>query len=156
MKQKTLLAEFNNEETVVLNKLVRGKVVIVNKQTGAYSMHRVAKFATIEEGFNPEEYVILHKYNDTLGFASDKDKDAYHIKRIYKEQLEAGVAIDRPYKAGDKIHLKSKEGIYQIVGIRDGVVTVTCNKWQHDDIPNRMYLEKDIKCLAGGFYNLHK
>ena len=59
---------------------------------------------------------------------------------------------------GDKIHLKSRNGIYTFLK-RDkwtGEIFITCNRWRYEDNPIRVTTYNDFKCLAGGVWNLKK
>ena len=59
---------------------------------------------------------------------------------------------------GDKIHLKSKEGIYTVVKTESNGVHVSCKTWinnqgRPDIIPTEFFAFNEIKCLAGGYHN---
>ena len=59
---------------------------------------------------------------------------------------------------GDKIHLKSKEGMYTVVATRINGLYISCKMWQainnHPKFIVKKWIEySDIKCLAGGLHN---
>jgi hypothetical protein len=61
-------------------------------------------------------------------------------------------------KIGDKIHIKSRQGIYTFVK-KDkwkGLIYITSNKWGYDENPIKTTLYNDFKCLAGGIWNFTK
>ena len=61
-------------------------------------------------------------------------------------------------KNGDKIHLKSRNGIYTFLK-KDkwtGEIYITCNRWKYEENPIRVTSYNDFKCLAGGVWNLKK
>ena len=61
-------------------------------------------------------------------------------------------------KNGDKIHLKSHNGIYTFLK-KDkwaGEIYITCNRWRYEENPTRVTSYNDFKCLAGGVWNLNK
>jgi hypothetical protein len=61
-------------------------------------------------------------------------------------------------KIGDKIHIKSRQGIYTFVK-KDkwkGLIYITSNKWGYDENPIKTTLYNDFKCLAGGLWNFTK
>lgn len=68
--------------------------------------------------------------------------------------------IQKPCKAGQNIHILSRQGIYQVIGVSNLWIIITCKKWilernqgqrtsAQDSIPL-----SDFKCLAGGHWNL--
>jgi len=145
--KKTLLAEYGHGK-IILPNLINGKVCVIDDD--GYTLHKCCKYATIEDGFSPENYVILHGWSDTLAYSSEKDREKWQVNKAYNEYIQNKIVEEPVYKPGQKIHFKNKEGIYEIVSINNGVVTVKCNKWQYDEIKTRLFLVKDIKCLAGG------
>jgi len=54
---------------------------------------------------------------------------------------------------GDKIHIHSRRGVYQVVSINTETITITCNKWQYDVQKTRTIKWSDYQCLAGGLHN---
>ena len=61
-------------------------------------------------------------------------------------------------RSGDKIHLKSRNGIYTFLK-KDkctGEIYITCNRWRYEENPTRVTSYNDFKCLAGGVWNLNR
>ena len=59
---------------------------------------------------------------------------------------------------GDKIHIKSRQGIYTFVK-KDkwkGLIYITSNKLGYDENPIKTTLYNDFKCLAGGIWNFKR
>ncbi len=136
--------------------LVNGKVAVVN-QDNSISFYRPSKYTTIADNYNPMDYAILisAKWAKCIVYATAEDKDyASALNQIHNLQKHA------PFRKGDKIHLHSRQGIYEVVditvdatNITATVITITCKKWQHTDTPTHTVLITDFKCLAGGLKN---
>lgn len=85
------------------------------------------------------------------------------VNQAYQEHL-AQQSCDKCYssptafklRAGHKIHLNSKDGIYEVVSSDFYTITITCNKWQYTDTPTKIVSKSDFKCLAGGLHNWWK
>lgn len=111
----------------------------------------IAENVTICDNYNPEWFSINKINNIQLLYYASPDDTAYHkliglymlLKNRYK------------YKIGNRIHLKTFEGMYKIIAMDNKYVTISCNKWQKLGKPNKQVLIEDIKCLAGGFNNLN-
>lgn len=58
-------------------------------------------------------------------------------------------------KNGDKIHIKSRNGIYTFLKKNKwfGEIYITCKRWKYEDNPIRVTSYDDFKCLAGGIWN---
>ena len=59
-------------------------------------------------------------------------------------------------RAGDNIHIKSRQGIYRVVSVDYYTITITCNKWSHLDEPNKIISKSDFKCYAGRLWNMSR
>ena len=58
-------------------------------------------------------------------------------------------------KPGNRIHIKSRQGIYEVVSVDYYTITITCNKWSVDgSIPHKIISKADFKCYAGGYGTL--
>jgi hypothetical protein len=62
---------------------------------------------------------------------------------------------------GDRIHLKTFNGIYTVIKIEENGVYISCGIWiarnsHHKYIPHKFIPYSDIKCLAGGVANFRK
>lgn len=57
-------------------------------------------------------------------------------------------------KTGNKIHIKSRRGIYEVVKATKNEIYLTCKIWSYEENPIRVITYDDFKCLAGGDYNL--
>jgi hypothetical protein len=69
------------------------------------------------------------------------------------EQHEAEQS-SRNIKPGDKIHIKSRQGIYEVVSCDYYTITITCKRWSVDgSAPIKIISRNDFKCLAGGLHN---
>ena len=69
------------------------------------------------------------------------------------EQHEAEQS-SRNIKPGDKIHIKSRQGIYEVVSCDYYTITITCKRWSVDgSAPIKIISRNEFKCLAGGLHN---
>lgn len=110
----------------------------------------VAKGVNIENNFNPYRYSIVKINNkQEIYYSSDDDYTLYNLISLYQN-----LKSKYEYKIGNRIHIKTFEGMYQIIAIDHTHVTITCNKWKTLGKPDKKVLLEDIKCLAGGFNSL--
>lgn len=60
-------------------------------------------------------------------------------------------------RAGDNIHLKSRQGIYKVVSVDYYTILITCNKWSIDgNQVNKIISKSDFKCYAGRLWNMSR
>lgn len=65
-------------------------------------------------------------------------------------------------KAGDSIHLKSRNGMYKIHMLIGDEIIITCNKWQQEharkqrDYALQRINKSEFKCLAGSPFTSSK
>lgn len=59
-------------------------------------------------------------------------------------------------KYGDKIHIKSRQGIYTFVKKDKYRMYITSKIWSYDKDPIRCTVINDFKCFAGGHWNFKK
>ena len=60
-------------------------------------------------------------------------------------------------RAGDNIHLKSRQGIYRVVSVDYYTILITCNKWSVDgNQVNKIISKADFKCYAGKLWNMSR
>lgn len=156
MKKFTILAELT-----CLNKLVNGKVIVINVNDNTYNKYNPSQYCNIKDGFNPENYALLEtdKYSVIVD-ATPKMREQYLVNKIWQEQCKDAALKNKQlidtynsYKVGDKIHLKSKDGIYTITSVSDHYVTISCKKWEIEGKCNMLVNKDDIKCKAGGIYS---
>ena len=56
---------------------------------------------------------------------------------------------------GDKIHIKSRRGVYEVLSTTDTHIKITCKRWQYHPIKFSLIEWKDFQCKAGGLFNRH-
>ena len=61
-----------------------------------------------------------------------------------------------PYKKGDLIHITGKGGIYTVVRSDINTTDYTFNRLIKEEHPPITINTSDIKCLAGGRYNIKR
>jgi hypothetical protein len=112
---------------------------------------KVAEDVTICDNYNPECFSINKINNSQLLYNASPDDTAYHkligLYMLLKNRYQ--------YKVGNRIHLKTFQGMYKIIAMDHKYVTISCNKWQQLGKPNKQVLIEDIKCLAGGLNSLN-
>jgi hypothetical protein len=134
---------------VTLPQLVNGKVCVLTD--GGYNLYKPAKGVNITDYFDPTEYCILihEKYPKCIIHSKTHEREQYLVNKQIKE-LKNKLT---PYRVGDRIHIHSRQGMYEIVDIDKDTITITCNKWGYSDVPTHVVLKEDFKCLAGGRHN---
>lgn len=154
MKKITLLAELT-----CLNKLVNGKVVVINIENNTYKTYNPGRYTSpMPEEFNPEDYALLETDSYAVIINTiPKMREKYLVNKYWREQCTNKLLKYRDlkknehnYNVGDKVHLKDKDGIYTIHSIVGRTFQLTCGTWQYTDRPVRSYDVSCIKCLAGG------
>jgi hypothetical protein len=111
----------------------------------------VAENVEICDNYNPECFSINKINNSQLLYYASPDDTAYH-KLIGLYMLLKNRYV---YKIGNRIHLKTFEGMYKIVAMDHKYVTISCNKWKTLGKPDKQVLIEDVKCLAGGLNSLN-
>jgi hypothetical protein len=75
-----------------------------------------------------------------------------HLAKNNCDKCEYNTSYD--LKPGDKIHIKSRQGIYEVVSCDYYTITITCKRWSVDGSkPIKIISRQDFKCLAGGLHN---
>lgn len=112
--------------------------LIKNELVNKYDCYRIGKVYTREA-----------EYYKTLKLANEMKIESIVAKHCNRccDNL-----VDR-LKPGDKIHLHSKNGIYEVVSVDYYFISITCKKWLYTDKPVQHIKKSDFKCLAGGLHN---
>jgi hypothetical protein len=139
---------------ITLPELVDGKVCVVDSSTATYTLHKPCMHCTISDNFNPLDYAIAEKYNNGIVYSNRKERETYLVNKQIAEMHKPKAL--KLFGKGDKIHLHSRNGIYEVVSYNDHTIIVTCKKWQNE--PNRCDHTRtvpscDFKCVAGGRHN---
>lgn len=98
-----------------------------------------------------------------IGYAREAEAKQYKLRRVIN-QMEVDRIVNKNcnpccdksvyrLKPGDKIHIHSKNGIYEVVSIDHYFISITCKKWMYTDKPVQHIKKSDFKCLAGGLHN---
>lgn len=135
-----------------LPELIYGKVCIFENE--GYTLLNPSKYTSIKDGFDPLDYAILvhPKYNRCIVYSNKADKIHFLVNKKYKELLNTKKKFE-PFRLNDKIHIHSRQGIYEIIGISDEFIEISCNKWKYADKKSIFIPKNDFKCLAGGLHN---
>lgn len=109
MNKITLLAELT-----CLNRLVNGKVIVVDRANNTYKTYNLGKYTPeMPQTFNPEDYALLEtEYCPVVILATDKMKQDYLVNKAFTEQFGIKVnikqaAVEQTYKeptVGDLIN----------------------------------------------------
>jgi hypothetical protein len=83
MKNVKILSELN-----CLNKLVNGKVVVVDPANGTYTMFNRGMYTPqMPETFNPEDYALLYtRHRPVVIEATPRMKENYLVNKYWQEQ----------------------------------------------------------------------
>ena len=107
---------------------------------------------------------VLNTYSCyRIGYAKPSEAEEYKLRRMIN-QMEIDRIVNKNcnpccenfvnrLKPGDKIHIHSKNGIYEVVSIDYYFISITCKKWLYTDKPVQHIKKSDFKCLAGGLHN---
>ena len=68
----------------ILPELVDGKVIVIYHD-GKYATYKPCKVCFIPEKFDPCNYVILHDYNETLGYAKAHERELAKVHMLRKK-----------------------------------------------------------------------
>jgi hypothetical protein len=111
----------------------------------------VAEDVTICDDYKAEQYSINKINNIQLLYPASNDDYSYHkligLYMLLKNRYQ--------YKIGNRIHLKTFQGMYKIIAMDHSHVTISCNKWKTLGKPDVKVKIEDIKCLAGGLNSLN-
>lgn len=140
---RTLLAEL-----ACLPELINGKLAVINPD-GTYSLYRVASWIDMKDYYNPQDYSLVK--DSKWGWFIDRSKKEEIERHLVNKQLKK--LRNKTYRVGDKIHIHSRRGIYEIVSILEDRLVITCKKWSYEDNPFHTIDHSDFKCLAGGLHN---
>lgn len=95
--------------------------------------------------------------------AAKKKREAKEINELYHSHLtkqESEKTVDPSVynlRAGDNIHIKSRQGIYRVVSVDYYTISITCNKWSVDGSqPIKIISKADFKCYAGKLWNMSR
>lgn len=116
-----------------------------------------------EKHYEYTTYRIARACSNSKRVAKAKRKEQSEVKLIndlYKAHLNQQACektVDPAVynlRAGDTIHLKSRQGIYKVVSVDYYTISITCNKWSVDGSqPIKIISKSDFKCYAGGLHN---
>lgn len=88
---------------------------------------------------------IIKELQDAEIFEVLNSKGERRLKLVVK-QLTINLTL--PFKIGDKIHLNSKRGTYEVLFHTNHNIVITCNKWKHEPrTAKRIVPIEDFKCL---------
>jgi hypothetical protein len=108
----------------------------LNPNTGDYTEY--------PEDWNqyPDELTNEPSAEDILNMSEEEVLDSF---------MEEGMKNDpiAPCKAGDRIHIKPFQGIYEVVETDYNGFVITCNKWKTQNRPNKRLNWSDFKCHVG-------
>lgn len=142
----------------VLPKLVNGKVCVINPN-GSYSLYNPSRYTTITDHFNPMDYSVLvqEPYAQCIVYSKSYERTNYLVNAQLKAMGSPHRSfVIKQYGKGDKIHIHSRRGVYEVVAHDSHTITITCNKWLYERDPKdrvRLLPVSDFKCIAGGLHN---
>lgn len=137
-----------------LPELINGKVCVINDD-GTYNLYNPAKTTIINDHYDPMDYSILvhKKYSKCIVYSNRSEKEHYLVNKQYRELIN-GKKKPVLYRTGDKIHIHSRRGVYELVSINnDNTISITCGKWRYDSNPIHRIPASDFSALAGGLHN---
>ena len=142
----------------VLPKLVSGKVCVIN-ENGTYSLYNPSRYTTITDHFNPMDYSILvhNVYAKCIVHSTSNERTNYLVNAQIRSMRNPDRSpVIKQYGRGDKIHIHSRRGVYEVVSHDRYTLTITCKKWLYEHDPKdrvRLLPVSDFKCIAGGLHN---
>jgi len=88
VKKVTILAELT-----CLNKLVNGKVIVIDRKSNTYKTYNQGKFTPpMPDVFNLEDYALLEtEHCPVVVVATPKMKEEYMVNKLFKEQYGSDV-----------------------------------------------------------------
>ena len=115
-----------------------------------------------EKQYEYTTYRIGYACSDNKRIAKKK-RELKHVQDLYQEHLTQQACektVDPSVynlRAGDNIHLKSRQGIYRVVSVDYYTISITCNKWSVDGSqPVKIISKSDFKCYAGKLWNMSR
>ena len=100
-------------------------------------------------------YRIGHASSDNKRIAKARREEKL-VNDLYNKQVadeKLAEQASSKLRRGDKIHIKSRQGMYEVVSCDYYTITITCKRWSTDGTPNKIISRSDFKCLAGGLHN---
>jgi hypothetical protein len=128
-----------------LPKLINGKLCIIDGVK--YSLYYPAN-CVISDNFNPLMYSLLpdnSKWGMRVVYSTIKEKENYLVNKQVQDLREKSIP---PFKVGDRVHLHSVNGQYEIRRIFGYQVEVGCYKWDMEK-KTKVFPIFDIKCRVG-------
>ena len=125
MKKVTILAELT-----CLNKLVNGKVVVVDTKTNTYTTYNQGKHTPqMPNTFNLEDYALLQTaYCPVVILATPKMKEEYMVNELFKEQYGSNNSVEPSSVPAKKNHI-------EVEGIHYSIYDDSCGNY--DDYDDR-------------------
>jgi len=132
-----------------LPEMINGKVCVIIDDKKI--LLRPSKGTEISDNFDPMEYSILihEKYNKCIVYSTEKERVDYIIKQRYKHLYRE----PERFRVGDRIHIYSRAGIYEVVSTVLDTIEITCGKWQRTPYKTMVIKKSDFRALAGGLNN---
>ena len=104
----------------------------------------------------PEEESDYEELFDSAAWGAKclQDEIAYRLEEE-AEKSYLSYSKELSCKVGDFVHLKSPNGIYEVIGTSVDYFTVTCKKWQEEYLrkgrkfDSSVYSWSNFKCLKG-------
>jgi hypothetical protein len=111
VKKVTILAELT-----CLNKLVNGKVVVVDRKTNTYTTYNKGMYTPdMPETFNPEDYALLETAHcPVVVKATPKMKEQYLVNKLFTEQFGIKININESSAPVKKNHIEVEGVTYSI------------------------------------------
>ena len=111
MKKVTILAELT-----CLNKLVNGKVIVIDRKSNTYKTYNQGKFTPpMPDVFNLEDYALLETAHcPVVVKATDKMKEEYMVNKLWKEQYGSDDVVFSPSYIGRKKRIEEEGITYSI------------------------------------------
>ncbi len=128
MKKVTILAELT-----CLNKLVNGKVVVVDVKNKTYTTYNKGMYTPdMPETFNLEDYALLETAHcPVVVKATPKMKEEYMVNKLFKEQFGSKTSINPSSVPAKKNHI-------EVEGIKYSIYDDSCGNYNdYDDYDGR-------------------
>ena len=101
-----------------------------------------------------DDYYLDEHEQEAWDKKCEEDRIAYRLEEE-AEKSYLSYSKELPCKVGDFVHLKSPNGIYEVIGTSVDYFTVTCKKWQEEYLrkgrkfDSSVYSWSNFKCLDG-------
>jgi hypothetical protein len=128
VKKVTILAELT-----CLNKLVNGKVVVVDVKNKTYTTYNKGMYTPdMPETFNLEDYALLETAHcPVVVKATPKMKEEYMVNKLFKEQFGSKTSINPSSVPAKKNHI-------EVEGIKYSIYDDSCGNYNdYDDYDGR-------------------